>query len=458
MEQDTIVAIATPLTPSGIGIVRMSGDQAVLIADRVYQSKNKTKHLSECESHTIHYGFIMDGEECVDEVMVLLMKGPHSYTKEDSVEIDCHGGVVVMRRILELLIKNGARIAEPGEFTKRAFLNGRIDLSSAEAVIDLIDSKNEFARKSSLSQVQGAVYQEIQELREKILTQTAFIEAALDDPEHYSLDEYETTLRPVLKEVSEKIRSLIHSFQNGSILKEGIQTAIVGKPNAGKSSLLNFLSGKEKAIVTDIAGTTRDIIEEQIQLNGITLQMIDTAGIRQSEDLIEQIGVQKAKELLKTADLILYVVDSSVPLDENDFEIIELIQDQTAMVLLNKSDLEPVVTKEMLEEKTPHRVLSISAAKREGLDLLEAEISEMFFHGEVSFNDQVVITNLRQKGALEDSLESLCMVEEGLNQGMTEDFLSIDLMNAYTSLGEITGESVDEDLIDAIFEKFCMGK
>lgn len=458
MTEDTIAAIATAMAPSGIGIVRVSGPDAVEIADRVYRSKGGKKKLSQVPSHTIHYGFIVDDEKVIDEAMVLIMRGPNSYTKEDSVEIDCHGGPLVMQKILNTLIKKGARPAEPGEFTKRAFLNGRIDLSSAEAVIDLINSKNEFARESSLSQVQGAVEKKVSSLRSVILEETAFIEAALDDPEHYSLDGYDKKIAKVTDELIEETEKLIHSAGNGSLLKEGINTVIVGKPNAGKSSLLNLLVGREKAIVTDIAGTTRDVIEEQIRLKGLMLNITDTAGIRDSEDKIEQIGVEKAKGLMEQADLILYVVDSSVPLDENDEEIISSLEGKAAIILLNKSDLSPVITEEMLQKKLSQRILPISAKMQTGTDLLEEAIEEMFFHGEISFNDEIYITNERQLLCLKNALEALKLVKEGINLQMPEDFLSIDLQNAYEALGQITGESIGEDLINEIFSKFCMGK
>lgn len=458
MYNDTIAAIATAMTNSGIGIVRISGTDAIEIADRVYVPKKGNKKLKDMKSHTIHYGFIYSGENVIDEVMVMIMKAPNSYTTEDTIEIDCHGGTVVMKKILETVIENGARPANPGEFTKRAFLNGRIDLSSAEAVIDLINSKTDFARESSISQVRGSVYKKISKLRADVLEQTAFIEAALDDPEHYSLDGFSDKLMLVVEHLMKEINQLIQSSENGSMLKEGINTAIIGKPNAGKSSLLNLLAGKEKAIVTEIAGTTRDIIEEQIQLNGICLNMIDTAGIRKSEDKIEQIGVSKSKEMIERADLILYVVDSSIPLDENDEEIISLLKDKQAIILLNKSDLEAVLTETQLKVKTNKTVISISAKNNMGITVVEKEIENLFFGGKVSFNDEIYITNIRQKTALAESYESLKLVKNSIEMKLPEDFYSIDLMNVYESLGSITGESVDEDLVDEIFSKFCMGK
>ena len=459
MKTDTIAAIATGMSNSGIGIVRISGDDALQVISRIYRNKKgEPKNLSQVKSHTIHYGYIYDGEERLDEVLVMIMKGPNSYTAEDTVEIDCHGGVFIVKKILETVIRNGARTAEPGEFTKRAFLNGRIDLAQAEAVADVIQSTNEYALKSSVSQLAGSVSRKIRELREKILYEIAFIESALDDPEHISVDGYGETLGKDIKIQKEKVENLLSTVKEGKMMKEGIKTVIVGKPNAGKSSLMNVLVGEERAIVTDIAGTTRDILEETIVLHGISLRMIDTAGIRDTEDKVEQIGVGRAKEYAKDADLILYVVDSSRPLDENDEEIMEILEDKKAIVLLNKTDLEQKVTEEMLKEKLSHPVVSISAKEEQGIDVLEQEIKNMFFEGELSFNDEVYITNMRHKTALEEALDSLKMVENSIEMQMPEDFFSIDLMNAYESLGSIIGEAVGEDLVNEIFSKFCTGK
>lgn len=458
MTGDTIAAIATAMTVSGIGIIRVSGEEALEIAGKVYRSKNGKNDIRKSESHKIHYGFIYDGEEMIDEVLVMVMKGPRSYTGEDTVEIDCHGGILAMRKVLEAVIRAGARPAEPGEFTKRAFLNGRIDLSQAEAVMDVINAKNEYALKSSMSQLKGAVLKSIKEIRNSIIYHIAYIESALDDPEHISIDGYGEELSDVIKEQKEKIRRLIDSFSEGKMIREGIKTVIVGKPNAGKSSLLNCLVGEEKAIVTDIAGTTRDVLEETIVLQGISLKMMDTAGIRKTEDVVEKIGVERARTYAKEADLILYVVDSSTELDENDQEILKLLEDKKAIVLLNKSDLEPVVTREMLSQKTGKPIISISAKEEKGVEELEKKIKEMFFQGELSFNDEVYITNARHKKALEDAWKSLEMVENSISMGMPEDFFSIDLMNAYEALGSITGEAVGEDLVNEIFSKFCTGK
>lgn len=460
MKTDTIVAIATALSDSGIGIIRISGTEAVEIADKIYRSKTGKKHLKDVESHTIHYGFIVDGSQILDEVMVSVMRAPKSYTAEDTVEINCHGGVLMMKRILEAVLKNGARMAEPGEFTKRAFLNGRMDLSEAEAVMDVIHAKNELALKSSVSQLKGSVSEKIKELRAKIIYEIAFIESALDDPEHISLDGYPERLGGVLTDLLSETEKLLSSADNGKFLKEGIKTVIVGKPNVGKSSFLNFLIGEDKAIVTDIAGTTRDVLEEQIKLDGISLNVIDTAGIRNTEDVVEKIGVEKARKYADEADLIVYVVDSSVPLDENDRDIIGSIGSKKCIALLNKTDLEPVVTEKMLTDVFEREVRIIKTSTKDftGMDLFEKNIREMFFAGEISFDNEVYITNMRHKEALSDTKNALLMVKRSLEDEMPEDFYSIDLMSAYASLGSIIGEEVSEDLVNEIFSKFCMGK
>lgn len=457
--EDTIAAIATAVSEAGISIVRISGKQAIETAARIFRSGKKDFVLEEQPSHTIHYGFIYDGEERVDEVLLLLMKGPHSYTGEDTVEIDCHGGVYVTRQILETVIRHGARLAEPGEFTKRAFLNGKMDLTQAEAVGEIISSRNAYALHTSVEQLKGSVKEAIGNFRKEILYHLAFIESALDDPEHISLDGYAETLGGVVNKLRGQMQRLIDTFDNGRMCREGIRTVIIGKPNAGKSSLMNVLVGEERAIVTDVAGTTRDTLEEQIQINGISLNIIDTAGIRKTEDTVEKIGIQRAVASMEKADLILYVADGSVPLNESDEEIIDLIRDRKAIVLLNKTDLETVVTEEDLRARVgAHPVLSISAREEKGIDQLEEVLKDLFFQGEISFNDQVCITNLRQKQLLEESLAALDRVEESLQMGMPEDFYSIDLMDAYEKLGRITGEAVDDDLADEIFAKFCMGK
>ena len=457
MRTDTIAAIATAMSSSGIGIIRISGDESVEIVDRIFSMKNEKK-LSDMPTHTIHYGHIIDGDEVIDEVMVVLMRAPKSYTKEDTVEIDCHGGVYVMKRVLETVIKYGARPAEPGEFTKRAFLNGRIDLAQAESVIDIIHAKNEFALKSSEQQLSGSLSIEVKTVREKLLHEIAFIESALDDPEHISLDGYPETLHGIVEAAEKEIQKLLAYSDNGKILKEGISTVIIGKPNAGKSSLLNTLVGEERAIVTDIAGTTRDVLEEQVNLNGIILNVIDTAGIRETDDVVEKIGVDRAKKYLNEADLVIYVVDTSTQLDENDYEIMDLLKDRKAIILLNKSDLTPVTDGGSIRQHLDKKMIAVSAKEQTGIEELEETIREMFFTGEVTFNDEVYITNIRHKTALQEALNSLNLVVQSILDGMPEDFYSIDLMNAYEELGSIIGEAVEDDLVNEIFSKFCMGK
>lgn len=456
--ETTIAAISTAMSASGIGIVRISGEDAMEVISRIYRSKGGKKRIKEVPSHTIHYGYIYDGEELIDEVLVMIMRAPRTFTGEDTVEIDCHGGVFAMKRVLETVLKNGAEIAGPGEFTKRAFLNGRMDLSQAEAVMDVIQAKNEYALRSSIDQLKGSIQKAICDIREKIIYHIAYIESALDDPEHISLEGYPQELLEVVDKEQLEIKKLLKSSSDGKMIQEGIQTVILGKPNAGKSSLLNLLLGENRAIVTDIAGTTRDILEEYITLHGITLKIVDTAGIRETEDIVEKIGVDRAREMAQKADLILYVVDSSVPLDSNDEEIMSMLNGKKAIILYNKTDLKAAIEIDRLREKAGHPVIPISAKEETGITELEEKIKDMFFGGELSFNDEVYITNARHKAALEEADKSLDLVRNSILGGLPEDFFSIDLMNAYENLGKILGESVGEDLVNEIFSKFCTGK
>ena len=455
---DTIAAISTSTGNSGIGIIRVSGDEAIEIVDKIFKSNKEGKRLINVKSHTVNYGNIVDGDKVLDQVLVLVMKNPHSYTGEDTVEIDCHGGMLILKKVLDLVIKNGAKSAAPGEFTKRAFLNGRLDLSQAEAVMDLINSQNDFALNSSIEQLKGGVSEKIKEIRSDVIYHIAFIESALDDPEHISLDGYDNEISEMINKNISKIKKMIDTFDNGRIMKEGIKTGILGKPNAGKSSLLNRMLGEERAIVTDIEGTTRDTLEENINLNGLSLKIIDTAGIRNTDDKVEQIGVNKAKEIAEGADLIIYVVDGSKDIDENDKEILEIIKNKKVIVLLNKTDIDRVVDIEQLNEIPKEDIIEFSAKAGLGMDELEEKIKDMFYSGEITFNDQVYITNARHKEALENSYNSLLKVKESVDAGMPEDFYSIDLMDAYEQLGLIIGESVEDDLVNEIFSKFCMGK
>lgn len=457
-KEDTIAAITTGMSNAGVGIIRISGDRACEITDMLFRAANKNKKAVNMKSYTAAFGGVYEDDRMIDEAILLVMKAPHTYTCEDVCELQCHGGIVVLRKILDLVIKCGARAAEPGEFTKRAFLGGRIDLSQAESVMDIINAKNDFAARTSVEQLQGRLRDKIIDMREQILYNVAFIESALDDPEHINIDGYGQKLKTVAEECKERIEHLLDTADNGKILKEGIDTVIVGKPNAGKSSLMNVLLKKERAIVTDIAGTTRDVLEEQMNLNGITLNIIDTAGIRDTEDIVEKIGVDKAKDYLVNADLIIYVVDSSTPLDENDEKIMEMIKDRTALVLLNKSDLDTVTTEEMIASHLDQKIIKVSMKENQGVDELENAIKELFFHGKVELNDEVYITNARHKAALSNAKDSLNMVLDSIAMEMPEDFYSIDLMNTYEELGNILGESLGEDLVNEIFSKFCTGK
>lgn len=461
MKKDTAAAISTGMTNSGIGIIRISGPEAVHIADRIYKGR---KRLSEAQSHTIHYGHIVEEGEQIDEVLVSVFLGPRTFTGEDTVEINCHGGIYVTGRVFEAVLKAGARTAEPGEFTKRAFLNGRIDLSQAEAVMDVISSKNEYALKSSISQLKGSIKNKIISLRNEIIYNIAYIESSLDDPEHISLDGYSEKLREICKRIESELEKLIASSEDGKIMTEGIQTVILGKPNAGKSSLLNVLAGYERAIVTEIEGTTRDALEEKIRIRGLNLNLVDTAGIRMTEDLVEKLGVEKAEQYAREADLVIYVVDSTKKLDQNDRNIMKMIQGKKAVVLLNKSDLDGVLSVDEITEALRSEgvkeapVLTISAKEEEGIREFEDLVENLFFHGKISFNDQIYITNARQKQELDNARKSMENVRKSIDLGMPEDFYSIDLMDAYEALGAITGETTGEDLVNEIFSRFCMGK
>lgn len=455
---ETIAAIATAMQYSGIGIIRVSGDEAISIVNRIFKSVKEGKQLQDVKSHTVHYGTIMEDDKAIDEVLVVVMKAPNTYTREDVVEIQCHGGILIMNKILQLVLRTGARCAEPGEFTKRSFLNGRIDLSQAEAVIDMIHAKNTRALDASCAQLKGGMRDAIEAERKKIIHQIAFIEAALDDPEHIEMEQYGNELIVVVEDILRNLEELLSTADNAKLISEGIQTVILGKPNAGKSSLLNRLLKEERAIVTEIAGTTRDTLEETMTLSDIHLNIVDTAGIRDTKDIVEKIGVDRAKKAAEEADLIIYVIDGSVALDENDKEIIQLIEHKKSIVLLNKSDLECIVSEDEIEALTGIAPISISAKENHGIQILEEKIKELFYQGMIAYHDELYVTNIRHKRLLEEAVESLNLVKDSINNGMPEDFYSIDLMNSYESLGEIIGEAVSEDLVNEIFSKFCMGK
>lgn len=475
-QNNTIAAIATGLTDSGIGIIRISGTEAANVGNCLFRTPRGEASLLNAESHLMQYGYVIDYPSVeenkdwenyiVDEVMAVILRAPRSFTGEDTVEIHCHGGVLVMQKILDISLKCGAKLAEPGEFTKRAFLNGKIDLSRAEAVMDVIHSQNEYALASSVNQLKGNLSKAVRVLRDEILFETAFIESALDDPEHISLEGYPEKLYIKVENLIDRIDKLIDTAKNGKLIREGISTVIVGKPNVGKSSLLNLLLGEERAIVTEIAGTTRDVLQEHIMLHGIGFNVVDTAGIRETEDVVEKIGVNRAKQYAMGADLIVYVADSSAPLDKNDREILSLFGDKNVVILLNKSDLYNVVTlncmREFVKEALPDRediaIIKTSMKNEDGLEQFENVIHDMFFDGEILSHQEVVITNLRHKEALQNAHESLILVKESIQKGMEEDFFSIDLMDAYTELGKIIGEEIEDDLIEEIFSKFCIGK
>ena len=475
VQADTIAAIATAMSEAGIGIIRISGPDAAAVGSKLYRTPKKEKtDISKWRPGTIRFGYIVEsgrnGEEnLIDEVMLSWMKSPHSYTTEDTVEINTHGGMFLMNRILELVLSSGARLAEPGEFTKRAFLGGRIDLARAEAVMDLISSGNEFARKTSAAQLEGAVSKKIRQLREKILYEIAFIESALDDPENYSLEGYPDKLMETCRFLEKEMNALLSHAEEGRILKEGIRTVIVGRPNVGKSSLLNHLAGEERAIVTEIAGTTRDTLSETVRVGGVLLHLTDTAGIRETRDKVEQIGVHRAQQALDSADLILFVIDSSRSLSLEDREIAARIMNKMeegkkCILLMNKTDLASKVT-----EKDVNSLFSCENSKRppllfcslqtgEGMEELGQFISNLFHTGEIAEKNEIFISNLRHKNAVREALDSICLVEDSIENGMSEDFFSIDLMNAYRVLGTILGEAVEDDLVEEIFSKFCMGK
>ncbi len=468
---DTICAIATAMSDAGIGIIRVSGPDAISICNKIYVSAKKEHNLPDHKPNTITYGYIVDESKnhdlCViDEVMISYMKAPHSYTREDVIEINSHGGMLVMNQILELLIKSGCRMAEPGEFTKRAFLNGRIDLTKAEAIMDVISAQNNFALESSRNQLQGKISEKVKEIRQKIIYQMAFIESALDDPENYDLTGFSDSLIKIINPIISEIDSLIATSDEGKIRKDGIKTVIIGKPNAGKSSLLNALTGDERAIVTDIAGTTRDIIEETVRLGDIILHLIDTAGIRNTEDIIEKIGVDKAKAMVNDAELVLYILDSTSEIDDEDKEIISLCRNKKTIVLLNKDDLssdikitEHIVRtlfSEAENESVP--IIKTSMLKGNGIEDLKSAVTDLFLNGQLVPKQELYITNLRHKNLLQKTLNSLKLVIDSIEKGLSEDFYTVDLNDAYVSLGEIIGEEVGDDLVEEIFSKFCMGK
>jgi tRNA modification GTPase len=454
---DTIAAIATPVGSGGIGIVRISGKEAIAIADGLFVP-NKGKALSERKSHTISYGKIVYNGSVCDEVLVSIMRAPNTYTCEDVAEINCHGGIRAVTAVLDAVLKSGARIAEPGEFTKRAFLNGRIDLTQAEAVIDIINAKTDLSREAALKRLDGKLAGKIKALREEIILMLANIEAAIDYPEHDDETMTYDTIARGTKRVADEIDKLISGADMGKIYKEGIKTVILGRPNVGKSSLLNSMIDEERAIVTDIPGTTRDILEELININGIPLKLVDTAGIRDTDNVIEKIGVEKSRRLAAEADLVLLMLDGSRVLSDEDRELMELSSDKNRIVLVNKLDLEQSISLEEVKKLTGCEPINISVKADKGIERLYEQIKAMFFSGEVDINSEALISNERNKNSLYKAKDFLYNVIETVNNRMPEDFISMDLTQAYEALGEITGEALDEDIIDKIFSEFCLGK
>lgn len=461
MFNDTIVAISTAMSPSGIGIIRLSGNQSISIVNQLFVMNHMDKSLLTVPSHTINYGLIMDQEkkEVLDEVLVSVMRGPNSYTREDVVEINCHGGIINMQNILKKLLSYELRLAEPGEFTKRAFLNGRIDLSQAEAVMDIISSKTEMSLKSSMNQLRKNLSDKIYEIKNLVLTMIAHIEASIDYPEYDIEDLSEIHLEQDIKKIEEKIINLLESYDTGKIIKEGIKTVIVGKPNVGKSSLLNVLLQEQRAIVTDIPGTTRDILEEYMNVHGIPMKIIDTAGIRHTDDFIEKIGVEKTKEMVQNSDLCLFMVDASQKLTDEDYSIINIIQNRKVIILVNKIDINQTLELNHLNELLPtSKIILCSMKNKEGIDLLEAEIRDLFLEGKVKYQDDVYITNVRHQNALQDAIKSIKCFQQAIEQNMPVDLMAIDLRNVYDFIGQITGDTVKDDLIEQIFSQFCLGK
>lgn len=471
MQEDTIVGIASGMG-GGIGIIRVSGEYALSFVGTIFRTKkflqctkNGTEeawnpdYFEKKQTHTIHYGFIVDEqEEIIDEVMVLLMKAPNSYTKEDVVEIDSHGGAYVLQKILKRLLSCGGRLAESGEFTKRAFLNGRIDLSQAEAVMELISSQNDFALKSAVNQLEGTVSSYIEKIRQELLHDMGYIEAALDDPEHISLDGFRETLHQKIQSQIQSLENLLLHFDDGRMKSQGINTVIVGKPNAGKSSLMNLMLDEERAIVTNVAGTTRDILEEKVILGNIILNLVDTAGIHDTDDIVENMGVNKAVQYLGQADFVIYVLDASEELSEEDLQIIELLQNKKGVILFNKSDLNTVVQQNDIKSRLNWEIIPFSNETKEGLGQLEDYITNSFLRGDIAFNDQVYLTSVRHRDAVEEAVSSLKKVVQTIEDDMPEDFYTIDMMDAYQRLGLINGETASEDLVNKIFSDFCMGK
>lgn len=457
---DTIAAISTPPGEGGIGIVRVSGEDALTIIDQLYRMNDKK--LSRVDSHTVHYGHIVDPEknQVIDEVMVSVLKGPQTYTREDIVEINTHGGMLVTNQVLQAVLSQGARLAQPGEFTKRAFLNGRIDLSQAEAVMDVIESKTEASKSNAFNQLSGDLSEVVENLRREILNVLAQVEVNIDYPEYDEVEEMTSSLlMNKAEELLTEITSILSTAQQGRILREGLKTTIIGRPNVGKSSLLNRLLGEDKAIVTDIEGTTRDIVEDYVNVRGVPLKLIDTAGIRETDDTVEKIGVERSRQAIEESDLILFVIDQSQALNETDHELLKLTEEEQRIIVLNKSDLEPVVSLDEIEGLVGGSpVIATSMMDKSGIDDLENAIAQLFFQGETIEKDANYISNTRHIALLNETRQSLEDVINGLNMGMPVDLVQIDMTHAWETLGEITGDTMQDELLNELFSNFCLGK
>lgn len=458
INSETISAISTATGEAGIGIVRMSGDEAVNIANKIFKPIGKKK-LIDAENRKMLYGHIYDEDKIIDEVLIVKMTGPHTYTREDVVEIYCHGGIIAVRNILKLTLKCGARLAEAGEFTKRAFLNGRLDLAQAEAVIDLIHSKSEVSYEMSIRQLEGSLSGHINKIRERVMAMTALIVANIDFPEDEIVEATYNSLKNDAQEVLKELDKLISNSNRGQLLRDGINTVILGKPNVGKSSMLNKLLRDERAIVTDIPGTTRDVITDYVNLDGILLKITDTAGIRDTKDKVEQIGVNRAKEAINDSDLIIAIFDGSKPFTEEDREIVSLIGDRKAIILLNKSDLERKVSDKDIKNLIGNRkYFDISILNGEEVEKIENEIKEMFFNGEIRESSEIYVNNLRHVNALKEARDAMQDVLNDIDREMFLDLLEINLESALAALGEITGDTTTEDILDKVFKEFCIGK
>lgn len=455
---DTIAAIATAPGEGGIGIIRISGEKSLQVAQSIFKSKSG-KMIKDYNARTLIYGTVVDNEKVIDEVLVAYMKGPNSYTAEDVIEINCHGGFISVKKILELILSKGVRLAEAGEFTKRAFLNGRIDLSQAEAIIDVIKSKTDMAHEVAQSQLEGSLAKKIKDLRMNVTEVLAHLEVSIDFAEEDVEEITYQTLEEKALELRNEIKKLYDTAESGKILRDGLKTVIVGKPNVGKSSLLNSILGENRAIVTDIAGTTRDVIEEFVNIKGIPLKIVDTAGIRETEDVVEKIGVEKSRESFSTADLVIMVLDASRKLSEEDMEILESLKNKKTIVLLNKMDLEPQIELEKVEEfVNSEDIIKISALKHQGIEELQDKIEAMVYNGSVKNSSNLMITNSRHKDALFKAYESINDAISAIEQRMPYDFIEVDFKNIWDYLGYINGDTVREDLLDTIFANFCIGK